>query len=185
MYSTFLIETIRRMKQYRKLCSVFVGTLLLLSAMRLAMAQGPRGNNFGFGIILGDPLGASVKYWTAPDQALVGSIGGSYFGAPRIGADYIWHFDAFHSSIVKMYAGPGLAIGFGHSSYYWLDKKHGDDFYVREPGSTGIAMRVVVGLNIIPRRSPIELFVEVGPLIGISPSFGAALDLGLGIRFYP
>jgi hypothetical protein len=148
-------------------------------------AQGPRGNDFGFGIILGEPLGGTVKYWTASDQAFVGSIGGSYFGAPRVGVDYIWHFEAFRSSVVKMYAGPGLALGFGDGSYYWFYKKHGDYFFVRDPGTTGVAMRVIVGLNIIPRRTPIELFLEAGPLIGISPAFGAAFDLGVGIRFYP
>lgn len=165
-----------------------IGTLLFLflfATIKPAMGQGPGGRDFGFGIVLGEPLGATVKLWTAPDQALVGSIGGSYFGSPRIGSDYIWHFDAFHSSIVKMYAGPGLAIGFGDGVYYGYYKKHGDYFFVREPGTTGIAMRVVVGINVIPRRTPIELFLEAGPLIGISPSFGGAFDLGLGIRFYP
>jgi hypothetical protein len=152
---------------------------------RPAAAQGPRGSDFGFGIVLGEPLGGSVKYWTAPDQAFVGSIGGSYFGAPRVGVDYLWHFDAFHSNVVKMYAGPGLAVGFGDGTYYWLYRKHGDYFFVRDPGSTGFAMRVVVGLNIIPKRTPVELFLEAGPLIGISPGFGAAFDVGLGIRFYP
>ncbi|MBS1902120.1 MAG: hypothetical protein JSS75_00250 [Bacteroidetes bacterium] len=159
--------------------------LLVVTGATPAAAQGPRGNDFGFGIVLGEPLGGTVKYWTAPDQAFVGSIGGSYFGAPRVGVDYLWHFDAFRSQVVKMYAGPGLAVGFGNGSYYWLYTKHGDYFYVRDPGSTGFAMRVVVGLNIIPRRTPIELFLEAGPLIGISPAFGAAFDLGLGIRFYP
>ena len=169
----------------------YISFLLILSLVvfqKITYAQGPMGRDFGFGIVLGEPLGGTVKFWTAPDQAFVGSIGGSYFGAPRLGLDYLWHFDAFHSGVVKMYAGPGLAIGFGQGYYYWFYGKHGkygDVFYYREPGTTGIAMRVVLGLNIIPRRTPIELFLEAGPLIGISPGFGTAFDLAAGIRFYP
>ncbi|HYM21374.1 MAG TPA: hypothetical protein VEW28_10290 [Candidatus Kapabacteria bacterium] len=149
-----------------------------------ASAQGPRGSSFGFGIVLVEPLGGTVKFWTASDQAFVGSIGGSYFGNPRLNVDYIWHFDAFNSQIVKLYAGPGLSLGFGQGSYYWYYRR-GDYFYVRDPGSTGIGIRVMLGLNIIPRRTPMELFIEAGPLIGVSPAFGSAFDFGLGVRFYP
>jgi hypothetical protein len=162
---------------------------MIVSAIAMpSYAQGPQGRDFGFGIVLGEPLGGTVKLWTAHDQAFVGTIGASYFGSPRIGADYLWHFEAFHSNVVKMYAGPGLALGVGSGSYYWYYGRHGrygEVFYYREPGSTGIAMRVVLGLNIIPRRTPMEIFLEAGPLIGIAPAFGAAFDLAAGIRFYP
>lgn len=149
-------------------------------APSLAQAQGPEGRSFGFGIILGTPLGATVKLWTASDQAFVGDIGASYFGPLRVQADYIWHFDVFHSYIVKMYAGPGLALAFGHTD----DNEFFDD---DEPGSThfGVGGRVIVGLNIIPRRTPVEIFAELGPMIAFVPTVGVGLDGGIGIRFYP
>jgi len=152
--------------------------------MSSAFAQRPEGRNFGFGLILGDPVGATIKVWTAPDQAFTGMIAASYFGSPRIGGDYIWHFNAFNSDVVNMYAGPGLVLGLGHGAYY-IYRNHGDVFYVRDDGAAGIAARVMLGINIVPRQTPIEIFLEAGPLIGISPGFGAAVDLGLGIRFYP
>ena len=40
------------------------------------------------------------------------------------------------------------------------------------------------GLNIIPKRTPLEFFLEVGPLIGLYP-FGVAVDIAAGVRFYP
>ena len=147
-------------------------------------AQGPRGRTFGFGIILGDPTGGTIKFWFNNENALAASIGGSYFGAPRIGADYLWHFDAFNSAIVKMYAGPGVAIGVGEGNGYWYKHDEGK-FFFRRTGETGIAIRGIFGINIIPRRTPIEIFLEVGPLIGITPAFGTAIDVGIGIRFYP
>lgn len=160
--------------------------LLLCMSAPLLHAQGPNGNSFGFGIILGEPLGGTVKIWTAPDQAVAASIGGnSYFGSLRLGADYLWHFDVFRSQIVKMYAGPGLVLGFGQGREYFFYRRGRDYFYVRNEGDAGIAARMIVGLNIIPRRSPVEIFLELGPLIGISPFFGVALDVAAGIRFYP
>jgi hypothetical protein len=164
---------------------VLLSTLVLYSSL---WAQGPSGKDFGFGIILGEPLGGTVKIWTANDQAVAASIGGnSYFGSLRIGADYLWHFDVFHSQVVKMYAGPGLVLGFGTGREYLFYKYKGNHyyFYERDNDDAGIAMRVVAGLNIVPKRTPIEIFLELGPLIGISPGFGVALDVAAGIRFYP
>lgn len=170
-------------------------TCLLLSICIVGLrAQGPNGNDFGFGIILGEPIGGTVKIWTARDQAVAASIGGnSYFGNLRIGADYLWHFDVFRSQVVKMYSGPGLVVGFGEGHDHWFHSGHGhgnghghdDHFYFRDEGGVGFAARVVAGLNIVPKRTPVELFLEIGPLIGISPFFGVAVDGAIGIRFYP
>ncbi len=147
------------------------------------LAQGPMGRDFGFGLILGDPTGGTIKYWFSSENALVVSIGGSYFGSPRINAEYLWHFDAFNSQVVKLYAGIGGVIGFGEGRG-WFRKHDDDDFWYRKEG-TGLAIRAIFGLNIIPRRTPLEIFAEAGPLIGVSPDFGSALDVSVGIRFYP
>jgi hypothetical protein len=166
------------------LITSFVYVFILLSAAS-SFGQGPKGRAFGFGISVGNPLGATIKYWTAPSEALVGSIGGDYFGSPRLDVDYYWHFNAFSSNIVKLYAGPGLAVGFGSGrSYLWY--KHGKDYYfIREEGETGFGARVLVGLNVIPHNTPMEIYFELGPLVGIAPAFGASFDVALGIRFYP
>ncbi|MDP4218954.1 MAG: hypothetical protein Q8916_00510 [Bacteroidota bacterium] len=166
------------------LALVIMGMVVGFSANPLH-AQGPQGRSFGFGIVLGDPLGGTIKYWTASNEALAASIGGDYFGSPRLDVDYYWHFNAFNSSIVKLYAGPGLAIGFGSGrDYLWYKRGH-DYFFYRQEGQTGFGARVLVGLDIIPRRTPIELYLEVGPLIGFAPAFGASFDAAIGIRFYP
>lgn len=161
-----------------------VSLLIICAIANDAYAQGPKGKDFGFGIILGDPLGGTIKYWTSRENAFDAYIGSSYFGSLRVGGDYLWHFDAFHSQVVKMYAGPGIALGFGRGHGIWFkeDKKK---FYYWDEGSVGIAGRVIVGLNIIPKRTPIEIFLEFGPLIGLAPNFGVNVDAALGIRFYP
>lgn len=147
-------------------------------------SQSPQGKNFGFGIILGEPTGLTLKYWSQRDNAFVFDIGASYFGSPRIGVDYLWHFNAFDSDVAKLYAGLGGAVGIGEGKGFWYrDKKEG--FYFRSGNALGLGVRGVFGVNFIPRASPIELFFEVGALVGITPEFGSAADVGLGIRFYP
>lgn len=162
---------------------VWIITVCFVFGSIAASSQGPRNKDFGFGIILGDPLGLTAKLWLNRENALVADIGASYFGSPRIQVDYLWHMDVFKSQIVKLYAGPGLGLGVGKGSGIWYrdDRKH---WYYRD-SNAGIAVRCMVGLNIIPRNTPLEIFAELGPNIGIAPGFGAAVDVGVGIRFYP
>jgi hypothetical protein len=145
-------------------------------------AQSPRGKEFGFGIVLGDPTGVSVKYWTQSTNAFVFDLGASYFGSPRIGVDYLWHFDAFRSNEVKLYAGPGVVLGIGEGNGFWYQNKEG---FLYRGEDAGLAVRGVFGVNIIPRETPMEIFFELGTLVGLAPDFGAAVDAALGFRFYP
>jgi hypothetical protein len=163
--------------------SLLLCTIVLVSVSPLR-AQGPLGRDFGFGLSLGDPLGVTIKYWMNPNEALVGSLGADYFGSPRLNIDYHWHFNAFNSSVVKLYAGPGISFGFGGGrSYLWYGKGH-DYYFIREGNETGIGARILLGLNVIPRNTPVELYMEFGPLIGISPAFGSSFDAAVGVRFY-
>lgn len=160
----------------------FLSAIISLIYVDPILAQSKSGS-FGFGLVLGEPVGGTVKLWTGPTTALVGEIGGSYFGSPRIQIDYTYHFDAFNSEVVKMYAGPGLALGFGRGRVI-IYRQDPDRFYYREAEEIGVGVRAIFGLNIIPRDTPIEMFLEAGPLIGISPGFGSVIDAALGIRFY-
>src|SRR5258708_36092735 len=137
---------------------------------RQSIAQ-PQGD-FGFGLILIEPLGATVKYWTAPNQAIDADIGESYFGLPRVDVDYLWHFNSFNSHVLLLYGGIGAAFGFGSSGYYDLYYSRdfeGHPFYYRAyyNSTFGFGIRMLFGLDIIPKRVPFEFFAQVGPLIGI------------------
>lgn len=169
-------------KQYLKTKKNLKLLALALFALALGstdcLAQGPGERAVGFGLILGDPFGATVKVWTNPVNAFVFDVGGDDFGPTRIDADYLWHFDAFRSRVVKMYAGPGLALAFGDGN-----GPYGREFE-RDDNGVGLAARVMFGLNIIPVHTPLEIFFELGPIIGGSP-IGIGLDVAAGIRFYP
>lgn len=146
-------------------------------------AQSPAGKNFGFGLVLGEPTGLTLKFWTQRNNAFVIDVGESYFGSPRIGVDYLWHFNAFNSNVARLYAGFGGALGIGRSNGFYYSNH--DGFFYRSDNGLGLGLRGVLGVNVIPERSPIELFLEAGLLVGLSPAFGSAGDVGIGIRFYP
>jgi len=141
-------------------------------------AQSPGGKDLGFGVMLGDPAGLTLKYWPNHVNAFVFDLGSSYFGSPRINADYLWHFNAFESDIANLYAGPGVALGFGNSGGFW-------DRSFRNDNNTALGVRGVFGVNILPRRTPLEVFVEIGVLVGLTPDFGSGIDGAIGIRYYP
>ena len=165
----------------KKIFALFI-IIFFVGINNSLFAQSPQGRQWGFGIVLGDPAGLTAKYWTNSENAFVFDLGSSYFGSPRLGADYLWHFDAFHSNVAKLYAGPGVAIGFGKGHGFYYNQDNG--FYVRESGA-GLGVRGIFGVNIIPRNSPLEIFFEAGLLIGFTPDFGSAADAAIGIRFYP
>lgn len=142
----------------------------------------PQNKTFGFGIQLGEPTGLTGKFWLQKDQALAISLSNSYLGSLRIGVDYLFHFNAFNSNVVNLYAGPGAAIGIGKSGG-WLYKK-GDKYWYEEENHTGFGARGVFGINIVPRKTPLEIFGEIGVMIGISPTGWTNTESAIGIRYY-
>lgn len=145
-------------------------------------ARPPQGKAVGFGIQLGDPTAITLKYWTNNENAFQFYVGNSFFGNLRFGADYLWHFDVFNSPYFKLYAGPGVTVGLGDGNEYFY-KRGRDKWYYRKDG-LGLGARGLAGVNAVPRNTPIEIYFELGVLIGISPMFGSAAESALGIRFY-
>lgn len=163
---------------------IIISSIIILLASVNIYSQNPSAKRFGFGIILGEPTGLTAKYWTTPSNAFDFSVGTSYFGNLRIGSDYLWHFNAFNSNIISLYAGPGAVIGFGESGG-WIYTKHGDEYFVRKSNEAGLAARGIVGLNIIPNNTPLEIFGEFGILVGLTPAVGSNAEVAIGLRFYP
>lgn len=160
------------------ICSTII--LLCLVFNEYSFAQSPQGKNFGFGIMLGDPTGGTAKFWTSRQNAFVLSLGKSYFGSPRVGVDYLWHFNSFNTNTANLYAGVGGAIGFGEGRGFWYKDK-----YFRTKDEAGVGARGLFGINFIPRDTPLELFFEIGVLMSLTPDFDTGADAALGIRFYP
>jgi hypothetical protein len=164
-------------KQKKLIFLVIIFTILLFTNVN---AQSPEGKNFGFGVMVGDPTGGTLKFFTDKDNAFVIDFGASYFGSPRIGMDYLWQFNPFRSNIANLYAGAGAALGLGKGEGIYYKNR-----LIRENNNTGIGVRGVFGVNVIPPRTPLEIFLEFGVLVALAPHSDSFADIGLGMRFYP
>lgn len=145
---------------------------LLIAALLFAgptlFAQQPMNRDIGVGVMFGEPSGFTAKFWTAYNEAFVTSVGVSRFDNIRLGLDYLWHFNAFRSDVVGLYVGPGVAVGAIHNS-----------------SEDRVGARGVLGMNIVPRSTALEIFLEAGPLVTLSPSLKSSMDVAAGLRIYP
>jgi hypothetical protein len=155
--------------------------LVLGLVMILAKPISAQDHGFGIGIILGEPTGVSAKLWTSKINAFDFGLGvglggdrikynGRYNNSGRVHfhMDYLWHsFNAISSSErFPLYYGIGGRFNTGG----------GYD------GSFGV--RGVFGIAWFPHATPIDVFVELVPVLQITPSTGFGIDAGLGIRYF-
>jgi hypothetical protein len=145
--------------------------LLLLLAGSGVWAPGARAQakGFGLGVILGEPTGFSFKGWTGPSTAIDAALAWSFVDETtfHVHVDYLWH----NESITKkpempVYYGVGGRIKTGG---------HGDD---------RIGLRVVGGLAYYVPDTPIDLFVEIAPILDFAPSTDFSINGGLGARYF-
>ncbi len=145
----------------------FLIVLAALGVTSTAVAQ-PRG--FGLGIIAGEPTGISAKFWTGAKTGIgMAAAWSTESGnAFNLHADYLIHdFGIFKVNKGRM------------ALYYGVGGR-----LVDTKGDTFIGARVPVGINYLFATSPLDLFVEVVPVLNLSPDTDLDFDGGLGIRFW-
>lgn len=136
--------------------------------------------NFGAGVIFGEPTGLTGKYWldreNAVDMGLAYSFG-DYF---ILYSDYLKHFknpiqqDELFFKQLDAYLGVGGVLRFDTRS-----KNSNDD-----RDSASIGLRIPFGLEWRPLRPPIGVHLELTPGIRLIPSIEGFVQGGLGIRYY-
>ena len=147
--------------------TIIASILLMLFITNVSSAQS---NGFGLGIIVGQPTGISAKYWTSSSTALDFGLGYSFENNSRmhLHADYLFHSkDLFNTSEnIALYYGPGARLKL-------VDK---DD--------SRLGFRFDVGLVWVPRNSPIDVFLEIAPLLDIIPETDFSFTGGIGVRYF-
>lgn len=139
-------------------------------------------SELGFGLMFGDPSGVTVKSKTGGSNDLIFNLGlKSHYGGFRLDGIYTFNFpQAFNSRDFELYAGVGavIAVGAGDGLFYEKHKhKH-------EDGDLNIGAKGVIGVNFKPSKK-FEIFLEMGPLLGITNGIGANMEGSIGFRFYP
>jgi len=159
----------------------FVLIIILGLFMFLTKPLSAQDHGFGMGLILGEPTGISAKLWTSKINAFDFAIGvgvggdrinyeGSYNDGSRVHfhMDYLWHsFSAISSSEqFPLYYGLGARINTG-GGY-----------------DESIGIRGVFGIAWFPHATPIDVFLELVPVLQLTNSTGLGVDAGLGIRYF-
>ena len=137
--------------------------------------SGNTDHRFGAGIILGEPTGASLKYWLNDTMAIDGAIGASYNDDDNNDSDFYLHADVlWHNfDLIKVPKGR-LPVYFGIGSLVRF----------RDDEDNQVGVRVPVGLSYMFDDAPIDIFAEIGPAIDMAPDVRGEVTGGIGIRFW-
>ena len=141
----------------------------LLFVILLAGSATATEDDFGLGIIIGEPTGFSGKLWTSSTTAVDGAIAWSFNGdnALHLHADYLTHrFNLIHVDQGRM------AVHFGIGGRLKFDDD--DSFGIRFP----------VGLTYMVANSPFDVFLEVVPLLDIAPDTEFNPNAAIGMRYF-
>ena len=134
------------------------------------LAKGPvvHGGNFGIGLVIGEPgdWGITGKIWMARSSAL--QLGLNVDDGTVLQGDYLWHYyDLVHPSRGEwpLYVGVGGAVAL--------------------EGEGAFAVRGPLGMDYLFDSVPVDLFVEVVPLIWFFDGGNDfRVDAGIGARYF-
>ena len=146
--------------------ATILSTLVLLTAAPAAAQS----NGVGLGFVFGEPTGVSAKMWSGPSTAIAGGLAWSLAdeGATNVYGDFLWHsfglFDLGNEGLLPLYFGVGGRLQFEED--------------------TRFGIRGVVGLDYIFPASPIDAFLELVPLLDISPDEDFSLTAAIGVRYF-
>lgn len=163
---------------------VVLSLVLLLVFSSLAIAQrrpaaqkrqpysGPQMSHpTGLGIIIGEPTGVSFKHWFSTKNAIDAGLAWSFAGRGEelhIHADYLWHIPLRSSDPVirrtNFYIGIGGRVRFENDSRF--------------------GARVPLGLVHFIKDTPLDVFIEVAPIMDLAPETEVSANGGIGLRYF-
>jgi len=149
-----------------KRASVIIFMLLVAFYSGYVSAQQ---KGFGLGIIVGEPTGISFKNWLGSQTAIDGGIAWSFTKNESLHfhLDYLIHnFNIFKT---KTY---NLAL------YYGIGGR------VKAEEESRVGVRIPVGINYLFRGAPLDIFLEIVPVLDLIPGTEFELTGGVGIRYY-
>jgi len=139
--------------------------LITLSQINMNAQQ----KDFGLGIILGEPTGVSGKLWTSSENAFDFAAAWSFQddGHLLLQADYVWHIFRLipvSSGRLPFYVGIGGRVVFANKPT--------------------IGVRVPLGLDYMFSNAPVDIFLELVPILDLAPSTDFDFGAGIGARYW-
>lgn len=126
----------------------------------------------GAGITLGEPTGATLKYWLNDTLAVDGALGWSTHDDSNLylHSDVLWH----NFNLIPVPQGR-LPVYIGAGGLVRFRDNHRDN----EAG-----IRLPLGMSYMFENAPVDIYVEFGPAIICSPDVRADFTGGIGIRYW-
>lgn len=148
----------------------FLSIVSLASLLAGSAAAQDRG--FGVGFIVGEPTGAAAKLWQTRTTALDFAVAWSFArgSALHLHGDFLWHrFAVIHVDRGKLpiYYGLGARLKF-------------ED----EDEDTRLGVRFPVGLDYIFPSDPVDIFLEVVPILDLVSETDFSLNASFGVRYF-
>ena len=152
---------------------IYFSTVVLLVLLLFvpAVAAAKSANGWGIGIILGEPTGLSFKIWTGRTTAFDAAAAWSFRKEDKLNLhlDYLIHnFNLFkvkqRSGRLPLYYGIGGRIKF--------------------QDETRIGVRIPVGICYIFKKDPLDVFLEVVPVLDFVPETEFDINASIGIRYF-
>ena len=122
-------------------------------------------------MILGEPTGLSLKVWVARSTAFDAAAAWSLRGrnSLHLHADYLRHnFGLFtvQTGRLPLYYGIGGRVSF------------------RDDDDHRVGFRIPVGIDYLFANAPLDVFLEVVPLLDLVPETDVDINGGAGIRYF-
>ena len=143
--------------------------ITVLFALIFISTLNAQNNSVGLGIIVGEPTGFSFKYWTSSTTAFDASLAWSLIGegAFHIHADYIIH----SFNLIRV---PEGKLPF----YYGIGAR------LKTSGDTRLGVRVPLGLAYLFQNAPVDIFLEIVPILDLTPKTDFKINAALGARYF-
>lgn len=150
--------------------------LLLLTAVFGFITTGAswsQRSGFGLGIIAGEPTGIDGKFWLSGNTAFDAAAAWSFVDCTRfqVQGDFVFHnFNVLKRTFEVTKGELPLYYGIGAR----LRVQHENEF----------GLRFVGGAAYLVDNAPVDIFLEVAPIMNLAPRTELDLSAAAGIRFW-
>jgi hypothetical protein len=143
-------------------------------------------NEFGLGLIVGEPTGPTGKLWLSHESAVDFGLAFSFNNYTLIYSDYLYHFPGAFGNGSAFAARLVPYVGIGGELAFAGNRDNGDDrpYFGRGRDTFGLGVRVPLGMEWFAPRPRLGVFAEIVPGISLIPNTSSFVDAGLGARFY-
>jgi len=143
----------------------------------LAYAQ----DGIGVGVIVGEPTGISLKKWLNDKHAVDAAAAWSFSenDSFQFHADYLIHnFTLLKSDDIV----GKLPVYFGLGGR--LKLKEENNGKGRNDDGALFGVRIPFGISYLFTDLPVDIFMEIVPILDVAPDTEFEINAGIGVRFY-